>query len=168
MDTAEKTTGASTAQEGEPDLRARIFNLVYPETPLLPETLDALLAESLATGDPDVCADLILTVHGRGALREARRLAQACASRFPDNARIVKIAGWMELPKIVPSPPHERIDRRPDYEWLKQHAREYPGEWLVLCHGKLWGHSRSLPEAEEQAQAAGLANRPLLYQVSGE
>lgn len=169
-ETSEDKTAAAGAKDGpghEAELRARIAELVSPGVPLAPGVLNGLLEEALASGDPELCRDLVMTVHGRGALRPAREMALRCVERFPDSERMKHVAALMAPPRVVPSPPITRIDRRPDYDWLEQHAHEYPGEWLVLCRGRLWGHASSLAEAKEHAQRAGLAERPFLYQVAG-
>jgi hypothetical protein len=147
-------------------LRARIAALVYPDQPLTPEVVDELRRQVLATGDPDLCAELVLAVHGREAVRRARELVNEFAERFPESERLRKLADIIRPPRIVPSPPLERIDRRPDFEWLKRHATEYRGEWLVLGHGRLWGHAPSLEQALEQARQAGLDQRPFVYRVT--
>jgi hypothetical protein len=149
-------------------LRAKITALVWPSTPMTEEILDGLLKDALATNDADLCADLIMTVHGRGALKHARKMAEACSAHLPHSEELQKILRLTQPTRVAASPPREKIDRRPDYKWLRQHAREYPGEWLVLCYGKLWGHAVSLAEAEAQARGAGLTSRPFLYRVLAE
>lgn len=125
--------------------------------------VQAQIDEALVAGDADTCADLILKLLGHEALYPARSAADRCARRFPDDVRLERIKRLTAPPRIVPSPNIERIPRRADFDWLKEHAVEYPGEWLVLSRGKLWGHAATLDAAQEQANEAGLAERPLLY-----
>ena len=168
MSTTHHEPGEGAAiREGDPhaELRARIFRLVYPTTPLTEETVEGLLQETFAADDPNLSAELVMTVLGRDALTWAREFAAKAAAHFPESERLQKIVRLIAPPRVKPSPPLERIDRRPDYAWLKAHATEYRGEWLVLGHGRLWGHSPSLREAEAQAREAGLEQRFLIYWV---
>src|SRR5437016_5198433 len=97
-----KTTQAGAAESVDPnaDLRARIFSLVYPETPLTREILDGLLQEALATGDPDVAAELIMTTLGRDALKAAREMADRAAAHFPENKRLSDIVALIAPPRV--------------------------------------------------------------------
>jgi hypothetical protein len=163
------TTTAETTAENDTngaDLRERILTLANPAKALTEVATSQMLRAALDSGEPELCADLIMTIHGRGATVRAREIASQARQRFPDSKRLQQIEKLVAAPKVIPGATLPRIDRRSDYEWLKVHAREYPGEWLVLSGGKLWGHSRSLEEAMDQAAGAGLAERPLLYQVS--
>jgi hypothetical protein len=52
--------------------------------------------------------------------------------RWPDSARLQKWARVLELPKtrVLKGPTGRPRDK--EYAWLRQHAREYPGQWLAL------------------------------------
>lgn len=149
------------------ELRARIFALAYPSTLLTRELGEELLRETCELGDADLSSDLIMTLNGRGALRLARELAAKALVRFPKSDSLLIVSRLVQPPRVTRVPGvAPRPDRRPDFEWLKAHAEEYRGEWLVLCQGRLWGHSPSLATAEEQARQAGLEHPPLVYRVS--
>ena len=148
------------------ELRRQIDALVSPDVPLARQHLDQLAAGVIAVDDPALGARLVLAVHGRDALLAARRLAARLTGSFPNDAYLARVRDLVAPPRVVPTRPLARIDRRADFAWLKEHSAEYPEEWLVLSGGRLWGHSRSLPEAQEQAHEAGLPERPLLHYVS--
>jgi len=147
------------------DLGGLVDALASPEAPLTRSALDSLLGRVLASGNPELCVRLVLTVHGRESVTEARTLVMRCLERFPEEVELVNVRDLIAPPRVTPSPDSARIDRRPDFAWLTSHAAEYPGEWLVLSRGRLWAHAPSLPEAQAQAQAAGLRERPLLHHV---
>jgi hypothetical protein len=133
---------------------------VSPTAPIAQHSLDQLAERVIASGDPSLCARLVLTIHGRDALRAARRLAERFAERFPGDAQLAQVRDLVAPPKVVPTAPIERVDRRANLAWVREHAAEYPGEWLVLSRGRLWAHSPSLPEAQAGAREAGFVRTP--------
>lgn len=146
-------------------LKSTILDLAYPEVPLTLGGIDTLAERAQSSGSAELCGKLILTVHGRGAVGEARKLADRFLLHFPDDTKLVKIRNLIAPPRRIVRENLPHIDRRADFEWLKSHAADYPGEWLVLSGGVLWGHAADLKTAQERAQAAGLSERPLLHQV---
>lgn len=139
--------------------------LASGEEPLTRINLSPLVERVLAIGNPDLCTRLILAIHGRGGICEAREIARRCAEQFPGDTHLAHVRNLVAPPRLVPPIPAVRIDRRADLTWLAGHAAEYPGEWLVLSGGNLWGHSSSLAEARERARAAGLLERPFIHHV---
>lgn len=157
---------ALPGSRSEAELDRLIDALVSPEAPLTRQSLDQLAEAVIASGDPTLGARLILTIHGRDALLEARRLAVRFTECFPKDEHLARVRDLIAPPRVLPARPDAPIDRRADLAWLRDHAAEYPGEWLVLSGGRLWANSRSLPEAQERAREAGLHFRPLLHHVS--
>jgi hypothetical protein len=158
-------TGAVAEPKPEADLERLIDALASPDVPLTADYLRPLIERVAATGNASLCARLVVTIHGRGDLRRARALSARFARRSPGDPHLAHVRDLVAPPRVVSGPSPARIDRRKDFAWLAEHAAEYPGEWLVLSGGRLWGHSPSLPEAKEQARAAGLVERPLLHHV---
>ena len=48
------------------------------------------------------------------------------------------------------------IDLKKELEWLKEHGREYVGEWVVLDGDRLIGHGPDPIPIVEQARAEGV------------
>ncbi|HKE02560.1 MAG TPA: DUF5678 domain-containing protein [Blastocatellia bacterium] len=48
------------------------------------------------------------------------------------------------------------IDLKKEMEWLKEHACEYAGEWVVLDGDRLIGHGADPIPIVEQARAEGV------------
>jgi hypothetical protein len=133
-----------------------------------PTEIDALrasIADGIAAGDPEECGRLILQMNGRDAIYESRRQVDLCLRQFQGNEPLLRIKRLIDPPGVTHAATAKRIDRRADFAWLKDHAAEYPGEWLILSRGKLWAHSLDLDIAQKEAEAAGLKERPLLYHV---
>jgi hypothetical protein len=51
--------------------------------------------------------------------------------------------------------------RKREYQWLKEHRNEYPGEHLALEGGKLIAHGKNLRQVMDEADKAGA--RQLLF-----
>ncbi len=65
--------------------------------------------------------------------------------------------------KRVPLPvPYK--DRSREYEWLKEHAREYAGQWVALEGDRLIAHGANAAEVFAAADASGV-ERPFLLRV---
>jgi|SRR5262252_6444626 len=73
-----------------------------------------------------------------------------------------------EEPETDQKKPHpKRVpwkDRSREYQWLKDHAREYVGQWVALEGYQLVGSGATAVEALEVAKASGI-DRPLVVQV---
>src|SRR5438552_7024880 len=65
--------------------------------------------------------------------------------------------------KRVP-PPVPYKDRSREYQWLKEQAREYVGEWVALEGDQLVAHGPTGKEVFAAADAAGV-ERPLVLLV---
>jgi hypothetical protein len=159
------TRTASKTSKTFDGLERAIADLAYPTVPLTLSGLDSLAERAQSSGSVDLCGQLILTVHGRGALGEARKLAERFLLHFPGDPDLVKIRGLVAPPRIITRENLPNIDRRTDLQWIKANSADYPGDWLVLSGGVLLGHHPRLSEAQDQARAAGLTERPLLHQV---
>ncbi len=61
-------------------------------------------------------------------------------------------------------PPVPYKDRSREYQWLKDHAREYVGQWVALEGDQLVAHGTTAKEVFAAADAAGI-DRPLVLQV---
>src|SRR5207247_1704370 len=73
-----------------------------------------------------------------GRVEDARRLAPELAARWPDSPAAQHWARVLEPPKVIPNrpgPPWRSFD--PDYEWLREHAAEYPGCWIATYEDRL-------------------------------
>lgn len=60
--------------------------------------------------------------------------------------------------------PDEARYRRREFQWLKEHRHEYPGEHLALEGDQLIAHSKTLREVIKEAREAG-AKEPLFVYV---
>lgn len=74
-----------------------------------------------------------------------------------DQGRIDEdLAGWQKVlapAKVLRVGGERDIDRAPDFQWLEEHGREYPGEWVAILRGELLAHSAILDEVLDTVEA---------------
>lgn len=68
--------------------------------------------------------------------------------------------------KNVPSDVPDRHFRR-EYEWLRQHRQEYPGQYVVLEGDQLYTHGPDGRKALAEARQAG-AKHPVVVRIEAE
>jgi hypothetical protein len=68
--------------------------------------------------------------------------------------------------KKIPGDVPDRYFRR-EYEWLRQHRHEYPGQYVVLEGDKLFAHGPNGRKALAEARQAG-AKHPVVVRIEAE
>jgi predicted DNA-binding antitoxin AbrB/MazE fold protein len=63
--------------------------------------------------------------------------------------------------------PVKVLDRRQEQEWLRDHSREFPGQWVALQGDTLLGHGTNARAVRDEARPKGF-DRPLLFHVPDE
>jgi hypothetical protein len=58
------------------------------------------------------------------------------------------------------------IDRTLDYQWIRDHAQDYRGQWVAVNNGQLLAAAASLRELLDRVTPLRLEHRPLLHQIS--
>ncbi len=102
-----------------------------------------------------------------GHVRKARELLQHALAVYPES---VGLKGWQ---KVLARPTVRRVkeararSRRTEYEWLKQHACEYEGEWVALNGDNLIAAAPKLADVMRRARASGEAADALFHFVPG-
>jgi len=83
---------------------------------------------------PEAAVEQILAFLGKDEYLTARRLAREAARRFPDHARVRKIAGVFDpRGKAVVRPGGPRQpDRSREFEWLRHPPDWAHGKWVAL------------------------------------
>jgi hypothetical protein len=56
-------------------------------------------------------------------------------------------------------------DRTPEFTWLREHAKDYRGQWVILAEDQLLSHSADLQEAYAVVKSLKTSRRPLLYYI---
>lgn len=107
---------------------------------------------------------LIKNLIEREQIPAARKMLAAIPVELREESTVKNLRAVLELPGVVKSDKRD-IDRRRDYEWLRQRARTYRGQWVALDNGTLVAAARSLKELREQLRIVSLPRPPLLIKV---
>jgi hypothetical protein len=96
----------------------------------------------------------------------ARDLLQEGLARYPRDAKLKRWATVLAPPLVRPT---SRMavrgrSREDEMAWLRQHADEYRGQWVVLLGKELLGAGRDLKAALRRIQHR-LADAPLVHFV---
>jgi len=85
-----------------------------------------------------------------GSINDARTMIAEMAKRWPDSERVQHYARVLAPPvaKSVPGP-NRSVEK--EFNWLKEHAREYPGCWLAVKGDQLVAADPDLKVVEEAA-----------------
>lgn len=95
-------------------------------------------------------------------LEQVRRLPFNDRQKLLEN--LVKEVGLPEINGMRLSESVPEIDRSRESLWLKEHAQDYAGKWVVLSGDQLIGFGDDGVAIFNEAKARGV-DRPILFQV---
>ncbi|MEW6128685.1 MAG: DUF5678 domain-containing protein [Acidobacteriota bacterium] len=100
-----------------------------------------------------------LLAHGENAREVLEAAMQISSGKYPFLTKVDAKQGtkWLDIPDEV------RYRQR-EYQWLKAHRHEYPGEHLALEGDKLIAHGKEGRHVLEEAKRLG-AKHPLMVYV---
>ena len=106
--------------------------------------------------------------HLRGVLdaedvEGARRLVKELETRWPDSERIRHYAHVLAPPKVRMRGDIQVRPPTKEWEWLRQHAHEYPGFWLAVLGDQLVAADPDGSVVRTKAREAPGQERPLIY-----
>ena len=91
----------------------------------------------------------------------------------PEQFRLRVLLNEKPLPARTKPPRDKRLPNAPwpegqlSMDWLREHAHEYPGQWLALAGDRLVAHAPDRAAVRAAAEAAGLsADQVLLHRVA--
>jgi len=94
----------------------------------------------------------------------ARKVLNALPLGSFDDLLFVGLRKILALP-VVTVVQKRDIDRHMDYEWIREHAQEYRGQWVALNEGQLLEAAGSLRELLERIKSVHLDHRPLIHRI---
>lgn len=95
----------------------------------------------------------------------AMSLAKKGAELFPRHNRIQQAANVLAPPVIHTEPSQDMGGLEESKEWLKQHSREYRGQWVAIRDGRLLQSANSLKELKPLVGQGDEAKRTLVTKV---
>jgi hypothetical protein len=100
----------------------------------------------------------------RADIRGARKLlaeAREYGSLEPELEELERLL----TPPTYKLTPAEGLDRSADIQWLREHAKEYRGQWVAVLQGQLLAHSSILREVTRRLDEVAPGAPALLHFV---
>jgi hypothetical protein len=95
----------------------------------------------------------------------ARKALAALPVGQLSDPMIMRLRKMLALPVAKTSEKRD-IDRALDYQWIRDHAQDYRGQWVAVEKGKLLGAATSLRELLDHVKPLRSEHRPLVHQIS--
>ncbi|MGH9855378.1 MAG: hypothetical protein ACREBD_36550 [Blastocatellia bacterium] len=81
-----------------------------------------------------------------GAHLAAREISAQAIRRHPSDSEIQKYARLLAPPKLVRRSLQTHPYIEANHNWMKQHGRDYRGQWVAILNGQLLGASASFDD----------------------
>jgi len=116
------------------------------------------------TRTPESFLEEIQAILNSGTLVGAREVAERGLALYPDHAELRRLHHAFRPYYVRPAPPGHNIpDRRDTYEWLRQNADKYRGQWVAVLGTDLIAASPDLDELHEVVKSKTLPALPLFH-----
>jgi hypothetical protein len=100
----------------------------------------------------------------RDKIGRARELLAALPLEYMSDPLLLRLLKTV-APPTAKACEKQDIDRQKDFNWLRDHAREYPGQWVALSDGQLLAAAATLRDISQKVKALGLSHPPLLHRI---
>jgi hypothetical protein len=125
------------------------------------------LTEPAAEGAAALAEDLrcLRALLEDGNVEGARRLIADMAPRWPESTEVQHFARVLASPKArwVPGKRGRSMDK--DFAWLREHAREYQGQWVAVYDGRLIAAGPRLAAVRERLREHPDVEGALLHRI---
>ena len=113
---------------------------------------------------PESFLEEIQTILNSGTLVGAREVAERGLALYPDHPELRRLHHAFRPYYVRPAPPGHNIpDRRDTYEWLRQNADKYRGQWVAILGTDLIAASPDFDEVRRAVQSRDLPHLPLFH-----
>ena len=121
------------------------------------------LSLGVAAKNIEIIYRVALSLMGSEQVTLARKALAALPLDRLGDPMIVRLRKMLAVPVTKTSQKRD-IDRTLDYQWIRDHAQDYRGQWVALDKGELLAAAASLRELLDNVKH--LKHRPLLHQIS--
>jgi hypothetical protein len=94
----------------------------------------------------------------------ARKTLDALSIDQLSDPIIIRLRKMLAVPVTKTSQKRD-VDRALDYQWIRDHAQDYRGQWVALDDGQLLGAAASLRELLDRVNPLQSRHRPLVHQI---
>lgn len=122
-------------------------------------------APGVVVEDIEIAYRVALSLVEREQITLARKALDALPVRVLGDPTILRLRKTLAAPVTNTSEKRD-IDRTVDYQWIRDHAQDYRGQWVALDNGKLLGAAASLRALLDRVKPLQSERRPLLHQIS--
>jgi hypothetical protein len=122
-------------------------------------------APGVAVENMEITYRVALSLMEREQITLARKALDSLPMGQLSDPMIVRLRKMLAVPVTKTSQKRD-IDRTLDYQWIRDHAQDYRGQWVALDNGQLLGAATSLRELLDRVKPLPLEHRPLLHQIS--
>jgi Family of unknown function (DUF5678) len=120
---------------------------------------------SVAASNMEITYRVALSLMEREQVSLARKALDSLPVGQLGDPIITRLRKMLAVP-ITKTSRKRDIDRALDYQWIRDHAQEYRGQWVALYNGELLGAATSLRELLDRVKSLRSEHRPLLHQIS--
>ena len=113
---------------------------------------------------PESFLEEIRAILNSGTLRGAREVAERGLALYPDHPELRRLHHAFRPYEVRSVPGGRNIpDRQETFEWLRQNAGRYKGQWVAVLGSHLIAASPELSEVLEVVKSTPLDALPLLH-----
>jgi hypothetical protein len=123
------------------------------------------LALGVAATNMEIVYRVALNLIESEQITLARKALAALPLGQLNDPKIMRLRNMLAVP-ITKTSQKRDIDRTLDYQWIRDHAQDYRGQWVALHKGELLGAATSLRELLDRVKPLRSEHRPLLHQIS--
>ena len=122
-------------------------------------------APGVAAENMEITFRVALSLMEREQITLARKALDALPVGLLADPIIIRLRKMLAVP-ITKTSQKRDTDRTLDYQWIRDHAQDYRGQWVALDNGQLLGAAPSLRELLDRVKPLHSELRPLLHQIS--
>ncbi len=116
------------------------------------------------TPTPESFLEEIKAILNSGTLVGAREVAERGLALYPDHPELRRLHHAFRPYYVRPAPPGHNIpDRRDTYEWLRQNADKYRGQWVAVLGTELIAASPDLETVHKAVESRTLPYLALFH-----
>ncbi|HKI06535.1 MAG TPA: DUF5678 domain-containing protein [Thermoanaerobaculia bacterium] len=112
---------------------------------------------------PETFLEEIQRIFESGTLRGAREVAAEGLNLYPDHAELRRLHHALRPTEVRMLPGYKIPDRQDTFEWIRDKAESYRGQWVAVLGTDPIAASPDLEEVRQAVRSRKLPARPLFH-----